>query len=299
MDHHTRTVRHLRSRRLPWRRHRAVDAFERKNRVGDGRQYAVAHRNTPHVLKSTPPAETATQFWWRHARWPLTAFLAAALLFASTHIELGLASALFFDASGHHWRGAGNWWINDFLHTGGRWAVRIVVALALAVWIAALFDRSMRRLQRPLGYFVVAMILTIGVVGLLKTVTNIDCPWDLEAFGGSFPYVQLFAARPIGLRHAQCFPAAHASTGYAFMALYFVAYERSRRLAVLGLGAGLLLGLIFGIAQQARGAHFASHDLWSAFLAWIIPLTVYAFAFRARLHPCADPHLRRSTEQVQ
>jgi membrane-associated PAP2 superfamily phosphatase len=281
MTHDSRTVRRLRSRR--WRRHRISDA-ERRTHGGDDRRHSTAHQNTPHPLFSAPPAETPAQFWWRHARWPLKVFPAAALLFASTHIDLALSSTLFFDASSHQWLGAGNWWINDVVHTGGRWAVRIVVALALAAWIATLFRPSVRKLRRPLSYFVIAVVLTIGVVGLLKAVTNIDCPWDLQAFGGSFPYVQLFATRPVGLRHAQCFPAAHASTGYAFMALYFVACERSRKLAVLGLGAGLLFGLIFGLAQQARGAHFASHDLWSAFLAWIIPLTLYTFAFRARLY---------------
>ncbi len=40
---------------------------------------------------------------------------------------------------------------------------------------------------------------------------------------------------------------------------------------------------MFGIAQQARGAHFVSHDLWSAFLVWTVTLSIYAFAFRARL----------------
>jgi membrane-associated PAP2 superfamily phosphatase len=59
-------------------------------------------------------------------------------------------------------------------------------------------------------------------------------------------------------------------------------------LAILGLAVGGLLGLSFGVAQQARGAHFASHDLPSAFLAWIIPLTLYVFVFRARLHPQHD-----------
>ena len=41
-----------------------------------------------------------------------------------------------------------------------------------------------------------------------------------------------------------------------------------------------LTGLMFGIAQQSRGAHFVSHDLWSAFLVWMITLSVYAFAIQ-------------------
>ena len=94
-------------------------------------------------------------------------------------------------------------------------------------------------------------------------ITNVDCPWDLQSFGGRFSYVHLFAARPAGLRQAYCFRAAHASSGYALMALYFVAYERSRKLAC---SAWASASVYFGVAQQARGAHFASHDLWSAFL---------------------------------
>jgi membrane-associated PAP2 superfamily phosphatase len=229
-------------------------------------------------------SESAAQLWWRHARWPLWAFVAAALLFAMTHIGVTIASTAFFDATGNQWRGAGNWWIDDVVHTGGRWAVRLVAVLAFALWVATFLERSLRGLRRPAGYLAVAIVATVGSVGLLKTLTNVDCPWDLQAFGGSFPYVNLFATRPVDLRHAQCFPAAHASSGYSLMALYFVAYERSRKRAIAGLAAGVLLGLVFGIAQQARGAHFASHDLWSAFLAWIMSLTVYAFAFRARLY---------------
>ena len=97
----------------------------------------------------------------------------------------------------------------------------------------------------------------------------------------------------------RCFPAAHASSGYAFMALYFLGYERSRKLARFGLAAGLLLGLIFGVAQQSRGAHFISHDLWSALFAWMIPLTLYAFTFDRRLYAQPEPCASRCSQPPQ
>ena len=153
----------------------------------------------------------------------------------------------------------------------------------LALWIATYVERDWRALRRPAAFFTIAALLSIGVVGLLKTVTNVDCPWDLVPFGGRFPYIELFADRPDALRVGRCFPAAHASSGYALLALYFAFRERHAMLAKLGLGLGLLAGLMFGVAQQARGAHFVSHDLWSAFLVWTITLSTYAFAFRARL----------------
>jgi hypothetical protein len=47
--------------------------------------------------------------------------------------------------------------------------------------------------------------------------------------------------------------------------------------------AALALGLTFGFGQWARGAHFVSHDLWSAAICWFVSLGLYLFPFRGRL----------------
>jgi len=101
--------------------------------------------------------------------------------------------------------------------------------------------------------------------------------------------VHLFADRPDALRSGHCFPAAHASSGYALVALYFVFRERSTVLARAGLWIGILCGVVFGAAQQARGAHFVSHDLWSAFIVWVIAASVYIFGFASRLYASNHP----------
>jgi len=36
------------------------------------------------------------------------------------------------------------------------------------------------------------------------------------------------------------------------------------------LAAALAAGLVLGVAQQLRGAHFMSHTLWSAWLCWVV-----------------------------
>jgi len=231
------------------------------------------------MAKATSPR---TQVWTRHAVPALIVFIAPAILFAFSKLDLALAHIFFSPHDG--WIGANSWFVNELIHTGGRWAVRIVAALALLVWLASFFLAALRSVGRPAVYFFSALALTVGIVGLLKTFTNVDCPWDLIAFGGDRPYVGLFSTRPDDLPHARCFPAAHASSGYAFMALYFLAYERSQTWARMGLAVGLILGLVFGIAQQSRGAHLISHDLWSALLGWLIPLTLYAFGFNCRLY---------------
>ena len=41
------------------------------------------------------------------------------------------------------------------------------------------------------------------------------------------------------------------------------------------LRAALATGLLFGLAQQLRGAHFMSHTLWSAWVCWMMAWTLY------------------------
>lgn len=222
-------------------------------------------------------------FYWRHLRAPLAVFLLLATVLASTNLDIAIAHALYFDEVQSRWIGAASWWTNELIHRDGTWLMRSVAALSLALWAATWWRPQMHELRRPALYFFIALVLSVGLVGLLKTLTNVDCPRDLTEFGGGFPFIHLFEHRPAGLRHAQCFPAAHASSGYALLALYFVFRERSLRAARFGLAAGLSLGLVFGIAQQSRGAHFVSHDVWSAMLVWTISLAVYTFGFKARL----------------
>lgn len=222
-------------------------------------------------------------FCWRHLRAPLVVFVLLAALLASTTLDLTIAHALYFDEVQSRWVGATSWWTNELIHRDGTWLMRSVAALSLALWGATWLRPQLHELRRPALYFFVSIVVSVGVVGLLKTLTNVDCPRDLTEFGGAFPFIHLFEHRPAALRHARCFPAAHASSGYALLALYFVLRERSRRAARFGLASGLLLGLVFGIAQQARGAHFVSHDVWSAMVVWTVSLSLYTFVFKARL----------------
>jgi membrane-associated PAP2 superfamily phosphatase len=235
------------------------------------------------------------QIWWREVRWPLLAFALLAPLFGTTDLDVTIATTFFFDATSGRWIGSHNWWVESFIHTGGRWAVRGIIAVGIAIWMTSFADSRWRSLRRPAGYFVIAAVLSVGIIGVLKTVTNVDCPWDLSIFGGRFPLVQLFANRPDDLRAGSCFPAAHSSSGYALIALYFALRERSRVLARIALFIGIGCGLVFGLAQQARGAHFMSHDVWSAFLVWLIVASTYTVGFARRLYASSSSGVKDGT----
>jgi membrane-associated PAP2 superfamily phosphatase len=242
---------------------------------------------------------TEPNFYWRHLRLPLLWFALLAPVFATTPLDEIVAHGLFFDEARSQWIGANSWWTNDLLHHDGTLLIRALAAGCLLLWSATWVRPQWRELRRPALYFFLSLGLSVGVVGLLKAVTNVDCPRDLSEFGGAFPFIHLFADRPDALRHARCFPAAHASSGYALVALYFALRERSRWASRLGLAAGLVTGLIFGFAQQSRGAHFVSHDVWSAWLVWTVSLSLYTFAFKARLWNTASLHrLQRDTNEA-
>ena len=64
-----------------------------------------------------------------------------------------------------------------------------------------------------------------------------------------------------------CFPAGHAMAGFSFVGGYWVFRDSQPRLARIWLAAALCAGLLLGLAQQWRGAHFMSHTLWSGWIA--------------------------------
>ena len=228
-------------------------------------------------------AESRQLFWRHHLWWPLLAFTLCLGALEVFSLDRPLARDWFFNVHSGHWLGAGNgeWWARGVLHTGGRWVVRGLAALALAVWGLSFAVLRLREWRRPAGFVVLAILLATAIVGGLKAITNVDCPWDLAGFGGDNPYVTLFADRPDALARAQCFPGAHSSSGFALLCFYFAFRDRSQRLARWALGGAIAVGVAFSIGQEARGAHFLSHDLTSAAIVWFVQLALYRAYARA------------------
>lgn len=217
-------------------------------------------------------------FWSAHLWIPLAWFLSVFGLIEWLGADRVVAHALFFDTVADRWLGSGtnDWWARQLIHNDGRWLTRSIAAAALALWWLSPGFARLRPWRREAAFLFVAIAASIAVVGALKAVTNVDCPWNLAGFGGDRPYVALFASRPAGLPHAQCFPGAHSASGFALVGFYFALRDRSRRVAHGALIAACLIGMVFSLGQQARGAHFLSHDLASAALVWFVQLALYA-----------------------
>jgi membrane-associated PAP2 superfamily phosphatase len=233
-------------------------------------------------------------FWRLHAWWPLLAFTLAFAVLEVFSLDRVIAREWYYNVHASQWLGAGSgeWWARGLLHTGGRWMVRGVAVTALVLWALSFGVKGLRQWRQSAGFVLLSMLSATLIVGGLKAVTNVDCPWDLAGFGGDSPYVALFADRPDALTRAQCFPGAHASSGFALMCFYFVFRDRSRRIARGMLWGGLAVGIAFSIGQEARGAHFLSHDLTSAAIVWFVQLGLYAW-YRRGGRPA--PQMRASS----
>nr|WP_297459092.1 phosphatase PAP2 family protein [uncultured Halomonas sp.] len=194
-------------------------------------------------------------------------FVLLMLFFQRHGIDFAVADRLF------RWEG-GDWSLKhhivteSILHNGGRAVSEALGALAILGFAASLMGSPLRAWRRALGYLIAALAVSTVSVAILKQWVSMDCPWDLARYGGDMPFIGLFEQRPDGLPDAACFPAGHASAGYAWIALYFFFKATLPRWRWWGLTAGLSMGLAFGIAQQLRGAHFLSHDLWTLMICW-------------------------------
>jgi len=222
------------------------------------------------------------EFWRSHLVLPAACMMLLFALVEIFRLDRPIAHALYYDAAAQRWlgTGAGDWWAHQLIHEGGRWLARLLGVAALFAWLGSFVVERLKKWRRTSGFIFAALALSVGIVGLMKLITNVDCPWDLSEFGGDRPYVGLFEHRPASLPRGECFPGAHASSGFALVCFYFALRDRSRRMALWALAAACAIGAMFSIGQEARGAHFFSHDLASAGIVWLIQLGLYAWLLR-------------------
>ena len=214
------------------------------------------------------------KFYRQHLWLPLTAFAMLSVLLTGLGADQWLADQIYA-AGGHTWALQSSPLVEGIIHEGGRQASKWVwIAVALCL-LLALACRPFASWRVPLAYLLLSTLLATTLVAILKRGTHMDCPWDLLRYGGEKAYYGLFSRRPVGMGSAGCFPAGHASAGYAWVALYFFFLATRPRWRWVGLGAAMALGLLFGIAQQLRGAHFLSHDLWTLMLCWLVALSLH------------------------
>lgn len=222
---------------------------------------------------------TATEFLKWHLLLPLAVFIIGAILFQTTHVDLATGDFFFRDGA---FIGRDNFWADRVIHKGGGVLVVTVALIGLAGLAGSYLLPLLKPWRRSCAYLLLCMAAGTGIVGGLKQATNVNCPWDLAHYGGKkqMPYVHIFDDKPDELARGKCFPGGHSSGAFSLFALYFLARRHRPGWAKPVLGTILVLGFCWGLGQWARGAHFPSHDFYSAFICWMTCLGLYRLLWK-------------------
>jgi membrane-associated PAP2 superfamily phosphatase len=232
---------------------------------------SLALSDEPSVYGDSVPTPKPS---WRLLLPPLLAIMAAV---AVTVLKLDLWLAdLLYSAQGGQWALKKAFVTERLLHVAGRNAVAAAWVLVLLALAATWWKPQWRSRRRPLAGLALSVLLSTVLISSLKAFSGVGCPWDLVRYGGDRAYVDIFSALLAGTPNRGCFPAGHASAGYAWLALFFFFQAVRPAWRWRGLTAGIVLGMVFGLSQQLRGAHFLSHDLWTAALCWLAAVAVDA-----------------------
>jgi len=97
------------------------------------------------------------------------------------------------------------------------------------------------------------------------------------------PYIHLFDRVDSSLPIGHCFPGGHSGGGFAFVSLYYFFLLTNPKYKFHGLGAGLIIGSVFGLTQEMRGAHFLSHDVFSLLICWTATSILFIIFFYKQL----------------
>jgi len=176
-------------------------------------------------------------------------------------------------------------WFQSFFWNGQNWLIphdniigkilaydgpkTLIILFAVYLLVIILFPKSAPRWlnRRQAVYVFVSMALISVTSTQLRAVTHMATPLELTNYGGTFPHLLLFQAKPVGYP-CHGFPAGHASGGLALICLYWAWFNQPYRR--LGLWIGLGFGSVMGLYQIARGEHMLSHTLATLGIAWLL-----------------------------
>jgi membrane-associated PAP2 superfamily phosphatase len=230
------------------------------------------------------------------ALWPALLFfaLAAGAMLGGADRAVG---GVLYALEGGTWSLRHDYFVSTIMHERAQQAAILihlnVIILALASrWLACL-----RRWRRGLVYVALAASTAIALVATAKYLLPFPCPSKLENFGGMLPSKSWYSYDEIAMGRG-CFPAAHATCGFALLPWYaFARYYNLRGRWVYLVGA-LAVGSVFGGVQQIRGAHFLSHDLAAVAVCWL-SMWVYARLLLQREPGCTAATEASTTRSIR
>ena len=223
---------------------------------------------------------------WSAAWFFVPALFLAALVWTPPHaVDVALSRPFF---NGFAWPLHGDFLFAQIFHKALK-GIPILIALAAFVVLGfgAFEHHRSRRANaflelglKRLGYLVLAMAACVLTVWWLKGSTGVACPWNVVPFGGKDPVVD--PTFSWSFRAGSCWPGGHAGTGFCLFGLYFMLRDAHPKAARIGFVLALALGLLCGTTRLMQGAHFASHNVATMLIDWLVSAALYVLCFDRR-----------------
>ncbi len=202
-------------------------------------------------------------------------FVLTILFFEYTNADIRIEN-IFYNFSTHTWLIDRNEKILKFIFYDGIKKLLIIVAvLMLLSLIVFRRNKIVNEYKKGLIVVILSAIFVPVVVGGLKAVTNTPCPKNTVIYGGIYPEVKVLESYPKNFHQKgkiKCWPAGHASGGFALLSLFFLfkSPKNKKRAIILS----MIVGWSMGLYKMMIGDHYLSHTLVTMFLAWIIILII-------------------------
>ena len=210
----------------------------------------------------------------------ITAFLLIVViaLFQFSNIDIFVQS-FFYNFETRNWIIDKNEPILKFFFYDG--IKNLLLFVGVLILFSLVFFRKKDLIQeykKGLIIVLLASILVPSIVGFLKDITNTPCTCNIVYFNGTYPDKKVFDSYPddfIQKSKVKCWPAGHASGGFALMALFFLfkTPKNQKRALVLA----LIIGWSMGTYKMLLGDHFLSHTIITMLMAWLIILIIVKF----------------------
>jgi len=205
-------------------------------------------------------------------------FICLLLIFAILFFEYTSTNEyiqnFFYTCSSKEWIiDRNNQLLNFFFYDGAKRAIFIFGIILIIM----LFLKKFNRYKKEILIVVASLIFVPVITGGLKKVTNMPCPKELKCYDGKYEQMELFKKNSPKITETfRCFPAGHASGGFALMSLaYVLRRKRDKYLALFG---SLVVGWSMGLYKMMIGDHFLGHTVVTMLLAWLIIETIVLVA---------------------
>jgi membrane-associated PAP2 superfamily phosphatase len=203
------------------------------------------------------------------------ALVASILFFGLSGLDISIQDFLF-DPQTHTWLLGKHTQPYQFIFYDG---IKILLILfALLLLLSLLFLRKSITIQKYKQGIIIVVLSAVIVpftASTLKKYTNMPCPKHTQHYGGIYPETKVWEHYPASFKqpsHIQCWPAGHASGGFALLSLFFLFKSRKNRQRAILLG--LSVGWIMGGYKMLIGDHYFSHTWITMLLSWLLILLI-------------------------